>query len=83
MAKIINKQANLLTKLIDLQKNEHYTDMQFARKLGVPRSTWQLARTQVTKIGRKLLSAVLRTFPELSADVLLLLKGNNNGDAKH
>jgi len=83
MAKIITNTDRLLTKLIQLQQDGKYSDYKFARILRVPRSTWQRTRSGDIRIGVKVIRSVLRAFPELSADVLLLLKGDNNGNANH
>lgn len=59
----------LLEKLVSRQHELGMTDIQFARMLGIPRSTWQNTRTGVRPIGRRVALATRKTFPDLRSDV--------------
>lgn len=59
----------LLEKLVSRQRELGMTDIQFARMLGIPRSTWQNTRTGVRRIGRRVALATRRAFPDLRSDV--------------
>lgn len=63
----------LLERLTEIQRREGYSDTVFARHLGIPRSTWQLTRTGVKRIGRRVALAAMRAYPELTGDVISFL----------
>lgn len=64
----------LLERLVEKQKELGLIDSEFARLLGVPRSTWQLTRTRVKPLRWGIAAAVVKTFPELEGDVALFLR---------
>ena len=63
----------LLEKLIAKQKALGLTDKEFAAVLGVPRSTWQLTRSGVIRLGPRVALAARRAFPELTDEVIAFL----------
>ena len=63
----------LFQRLLDRQRQLRLSDRQFANLLGIPRSTWQLTRTGVRPVGRRVAVAALQTFPDLAPDVALFL----------
>ena len=63
----------LLDKLIAKQRQGGYTDKEFAEKLGIPRSTWQLTRTRKVPLGPRVARGAQQTFPDLASDVALFL----------
>lgn len=60
----------LLEKLIEKQKAEGLSDLQFAKRLGVSRQLWAMTRSGDTPLGMRVLSGVVREFPSLTDDVL-------------
>jgi len=62
----------LLQKLIEKQKLEGLSDGKFALKLGISRQLWQATRTGKMRIGERLITGVLKAFPELTVYVLWL-----------
>ncbi len=54
---------DLLYLLIEKQGEE--TNVIFARRLGIPTSTWGMTRARKRKIGSTILLAVLTNFPDL------------------
>lgn len=53
----------LLERIIWLQELEGESDYTFARRLNIPRSTWQLTRTGKRKLNQKIIDAVNKEFP--------------------
>ena len=64
------KSTSLLSKLIELQQFESMTDYQFSNILGIKRAHWTMIRNGTRPIGLVLLRGVLRTYPELTPDVI-------------
>jgi len=78
MATIVANQ--LLEKLIQKQNDLRLNDAQFARKLGiVSRQLWQFTKTGKREVGFTLLRAVLRTYPDLTSDVIEYLRDGGKG----
>lgn len=71
----------LLGKLIQLQKDSGLSDYKFAASLGVERVVWYSTRKGGRPIGKTLLKAIVQTYPELNADVLDYLRGENHDDS--
>ena len=63
----------LLDKIIAKQRELGIKDGQFAKRLGVPRSTWQLTRSRRVPLGSRVAKAAQTAFPELTADTLIFL----------
>jgi hypothetical protein len=78
---VTNRTTNdlLLAKL--LEKQGKLSDYKFAAILGVPRSSWINTRLKERPIGITLLKAIVQTYPELNADVLDYLRGENHDDS--
>lgn len=66
----------LLDRLIAKQVALRESDIQFAKRLGIPRSTWQLTRTGRKPIGQTVARAAVRCFPELTPDAISFLLFN-------
>ena len=77
--KIATTNGLFLQKLI--QKQGDQSDYAFARMIGVKRSLWQLTRTGKLPIGVTVLKAIVQIYPELNADVLDYLRGENHDDS--
>ncbi len=58
---------------------EGWNDSQMARELGISRALWGLTRVGRKPVGRSLLRAVSRRFPELSPDVTDYLRADFSG----
>jgi len=65
--------STLLSKIIQKQNAEGLNDYAFADKLIIERSTWTHIRLGRRKIGLTLLRAILRTYPELTDDVIAFM----------
>jgi len=65
--------SELLAKLMKYQRKMNWTDGQMASRLGVSRPYWTQIRNRKFHLGERVLRGVVRTFPELSAEVLLFL----------
>jgi len=80
LADMVNNTATqlnpLLTKLNAKQGGQ--SDYKFADHLQITRPLWQLTRTGKTPIGLTLLKAILRTYPELTPDVLNFLRDEDH-----
>lgn len=63
----------LLERLIQKQRDNNQTDEEFADFLGVPRSTWQLTRSGVKPVARRIAVAAAKTFPDLKPLVVSFL----------
>lgn len=70
----------LLGKLIQLQQDAKLSDYKFAQSLGVGRVIWYWTRKQKRPIGKTLLEAVAKTYPELNADVIDYLRSGDHGN---
>lgn len=71
--------VNIITKdesLRDCLKRwfEDLSEYKVARKLGISRSTWHLAIAGDGPIGITVLRAILRTYPELTDNVVAYLR---------
>ena len=64
----------LLDALLREQGDE--SDRVFARRLGVPRSTWQLTRCRRKAVGLTIARAAIRAFPHLEQLALDVLTGS-------
>jgi len=71
----------LREKLAQIQKAADLSDYKFADKLGVDRIVWYTTRTGKRPIGLTLLKAIARVFPELHADVLSFLFGEDHDNS--
>ena len=57
----------LIDKLKAKQQEMGLNDVQFADKLGVPRSTWRHAKVGIRRPSRKLVLGAMRQFPDLAS----------------
>lgn len=64
----------LLERLVAKQTELGLSDVEFARLLDIPRSTWQLTRTRVKPIMWRVAVAAVRSFPEMAEDAALFLR---------
>lgn len=71
----------LLARLIEKQRADDMSDAEFADRLGVPRSTWQLTRTGIKPLGLRVAQAAAITFPDLKALVVSFLLSGATGVA--
>lgn len=63
----------LLRKLIEKQRSLGLSDRQFAARLRIPRSTWQLTRTGKVPLGPRVARAAQAAFPEFAPDAIYFL----------
>ena len=54
----------LLHFLKERQRTDKLSDIAFAKKLGIPRSTWNKVRNGERGIGGKTLQRILQVYPE-------------------
>lgn len=66
---------DLIERLIERQKNEHLTDGELARKLGIHRVSWQKIKHRKVAFGNKFYKAVKALYPEI-----FLPSGATNSD---
>ncbi len=57
---------DLVRAIIQRQKELGETDLDFSRRLGVSRQTWQLTRTGGMLPGRRTLEGIAQAFPDLN-----------------
>ncbi len=69
----------LLDTLIAKQRELRENDYQFAARLSIPRATWQLTRTRVKPLGRRVALAARRAFPEMESKVVSFLLSDATG----
>ena len=72
----------LLEKIVNKQSELGMRDTQFARKLGLPRSTWGLTKAGRIPLGPRVALAAKEAFPELTMDVAFFLVSDANPIAK-
>jgi len=68
------KQPALLTALLERQAHCGLSDYGFAQALGVSRQLWQSIRTGKRAIRDGIIPGILRTYPDLTDDVVAYLK---------
>lgn len=54
------------------------SDVKFSRLLGIPRTVWVQAKNGTRPPGITLLRAILRTYPDLTDDVIAYLRDGNH-----
>jgi transcriptional regulator with XRE-family HTH domain len=64
----------LIAVLVAEQKKLGLSDRAFARRLGVSQALWSNTKSGKWPVGRKLLAAVTREFPQLRTAVLTHLQ---------
>jgi hypothetical protein len=70
----------LIAKLTERQGT--LSDVEFAARLGMPRSTWQAYRCGRVRPNQRLAVAALRAFPDMYADALSFLLSDASGKAE-
>jgi hypothetical protein len=76
--------TSLIEKLLTIQKKQKLSDLKMSKKLKVSRQRWQQIRTNpktFTGIISPIQTGILENFPELTVDLIGLIKdpGNGNG----
>jgi predicted transcriptional regulator len=67
----------MLTESLKAKQRElELSDGAFARRLGVSRPLWVAIRSGQRPVGLSLLRGVVRAFPDLEAEVLSFLQGD-------
>ena len=61
----------MLSKLIDRQTREGWTDLQMAARLGCSRALWNMIRRGRAPMTARIQMAAAREFPELLGDLLM------------
>jgi hypothetical protein len=72
----MNTTATLINQLIQLQGKS--TDLAFSQLLDIPINTWRPIKKGKRRMGRKVISKVLSTYPELNDAVLAYLRNGND-----
>lgn len=72
----------LIESLIEKQQAEHLSNTEFARRLGVSRALWDLVRTGKRGFGERMLSGIVHAYPELTPELLLFLRGEDEAKGK-
>lgn len=70
----MDQKQKLIKALSDEQKNLQLTDEQFAKLLGVNRTTWIWVKTGVNNPGLRVLAGVAKSFPELKVELIEYLE---------
>lgn len=74
--------SNLIRLLAERQEELGLSDGQFAERLGISKALWHLHRSGKREPALSLLQAVVQRFPELQAEVLMVLRnGSTEGEA--
>ena len=69
----------LIRKLKERQQQEGLTDIAFAKKLRISRQLWGMIKKKGKPIGSKLITGIIREYPELTVDVLVYFQENGKG----
>ena len=69
----------LIRKLKERQQQEELTDGAFANKLRISRQLWGMIKRNNNPIGSKLITGIIREYPELTVDVLVYFQENGKG----
>ena len=69
----------LIPKLKERQQQEGLTDGAFANKLRISRQLWGMIKRNNNPIGSKLITGIIREYPELTVDVLVYFQENGKG----
>ena len=69
----------LILKLKERQRQEGLTDGAFANKLRISRQLWGMIKKNGNPIGSKLITGIIREYPELVVDVLVYFQENGKG----
>lgn len=69
----------LINKLKERQHQEGLTDSAFANKLRISRQLWGMIKKNGNPIGSKLITGIIREYPELTVDVLVYFQENGKG----
>lgn len=64
---------DIVQHLRERQAAEGLSDAAFARRLGLPRQTWEAAASGERVVGKRTLAKVIRTYPELTAAAIAYL----------
>jgi hypothetical protein len=76
---MVTTEQQLIETLKGKQRVEGLNESDFAKKLGIDRRLWGLTKNGQANIGMSLLKAVMRVYPELSSEVLALLRDSEKG----
>ena len=71
-------ELTVIAKLKGIQSREGLTDKEMAKLLGCSRQTYQGTRTGKLSPGKKIITGISATFPELKEDVHIFLSSNAN-----
>ena len=69
----------LIPKLKERQRQEGLTDGAFSNKLRISRQLWGMIKKNGNPIGSKLITGIIREYPELTVDVLVYFQENGKG----
>ena len=71
----------IIATLIVRQSRCGLSDLGFAAALGISRQLWQATRTGRKGVGLLVLKAILRTYPDLTDDVIAYLSNGSKEEA--
>lgn len=66
----------LVVKIQQVQKESGLSDGAFADKVGIDRSTWSYIKSGKRRPGARVLSAIMKHFPQLTLDIMNYLSQN-------
>ena len=63
---ILQMQTEILKLLNDIRKQEGLSHSEFAKKIGIPNSTWSLICNGKRQLGVKTIAKILSVYPQLT-----------------
>ena len=75
---VTKSKPQLVKELECIQSQREVSDYKFAKTLGVDRILWYATKRGTRNIGLTLLRAILRTYPELTDEVINYLRDGDN-----
>jgi len=64
----------IIKKLSQRQEQLALTDLEFSKRLGISRALWSMTRKGEKRVGQKLITGIMKAFPDLIPDVLKYLQ---------
>ena len=78
---MVTSVTQIREKLKAKQEVEGLNDQAFASKLGVSRTLWSLVKSGAREPGMKFVKAVMRTYPELTVEMMDFMRDANPAEA--
>lgn len=75
---MFNAEAVLIKELIERQKQLALSDEAFAsQELKIPRTTWIQHKNMIRPVGKALLRAIARAYPDMDSSVIAALRNGH------